>query len=70
MRDLRLYCGEPALVRALSLGLHSATQPHGTRDLAHEQDDAIDEAMRRADAWEVGRLRAALQDRRPRGSAL
>lgn len=62
VRDLRMYCGEPAIVQQLSLGLHLATKPHGVRDTAREQDSSIDEAVRRAGVWEMNSRRAILRD--------
>lgn len=56
-RELRMYCGEPQLTLDLCLGLHLATKPYGREDTRREQNFAIDEAVGRADAWELRKLR-------------
>lgn len=62
VRDLRLYCGEPALQEGIALGLHLATKPHGQQDKAGEQNRAIDEAVTRAGRWELALRRSMMHD--------
>jgi hypothetical protein len=50
LRELRLYLAEPELVREGLLGLHLATKEASQSGYA-EQDEAIDEAVDRAYAW-------------------
>lgn len=49
-RQLRLYYGEPAAEEHCLLALHLDTKESDASGL-QEQDDAIDEALRRAEIW-------------------
>ncbi len=52
-RELRLYCGEPHRYERWVLGLHVATKPSRAPDRLAEQNQAIDEAFARVNAWEL-----------------
>jgi len=69
-RELRMYCGEPQLTVDLCLGLHLATKPYGREDTRREQDSAIDEAVGRANAWELRKLRVAHDSARQKGRSV
>ena len=52
-RTVRIYMGEPALEPRVLWLLHTATKPGNGPDVDGEQNVAIEEALARAESWEM-----------------
>lgn len=52
-RTVRVYMGEPALEPRVLWLLHTATKPGNGPDVDGEQNVAIEEALARAESWEM-----------------
>lgn len=56
-RTVRVYMGEPALDPRVLWLLHVATKPGDGPDLGGEQNTAIEEAIARAESWEMEKVK-------------